>query len=103
MPPAASHRSPSWTFLSNHAHVMIAIHHCPQALVRELAERVEITERAVLRILQELEADGYIERLREGRRTCYRIIHARPLRHPLEAHRSVGDLVLMVHPIPPTG
>jgi predicted transcriptional regulator len=82
-----------WTYLSNHAHVLIAVAKEPEARVRDLAELVGITERAVLQILHDLEAAGSIQRTREGRRTRYHINPDVPLRHPLEAHRNVSDIL----------
>jgi DNA-binding transcriptional ArsR family regulator len=95
VPPA-----PGWTFLSNHGHVLVCLARNPAVLVREVATQVGISERAVLRILGELEAAGYVRRDREGRRSRYAIQADLPLRHPVEAHRSVGDLVAAVD-VPP--
>ena len=64
--------------------------------VREVAQKVGITERAVIRIIGELELGGVIERVREGRRNHYTINKAAPLRHEREQHRSVGDLIRLV-------
>ncbi len=86
----------AWTFLSNHAHVLVAIARDPEARVRELAELVGITERAVLQILADLEASGTLVRRRVGRRTRYEIDRSVALRHPLEHHRTVGDIVGLV-------
>ncbi len=85
--------SSGWTFLSNHAHVLICLTLDPAQRVREVAQRVGITERAVQKILSELEAAGYLTRHRDGRRNTYSIHTAKPLRHPIESHRSVGDLI----------
>ena len=93
-------RSASWTFLTNHSHVLLCLAGDESLRVRELADLVGITERAVLKILGELEAGGVIERTREGRRNRYRVQHATTLRHPLEAHRTVGDLIAAVHDRP---
>ena len=87
----------SWTFLTNHSHVLLCLAADDSLRVRDLALKVGITERAVLKILAELEAGGVIEREREGRRNRYRIQHRIKLRHELEAHRSVGDLIAAVH------
>ena len=97
--------APGWTFLSNHGHVLVCLARDPSVRVREVATQVGISERAVLRILGELEAAGYVRRDREGRRTRYAIQADLPLRHPVEAHRSVGDLVAAVDvpPAPATG
>lgn len=90
---APSAPAPSWTFLSNHAHVLLCLAQAADPTVREMAQRVGITERAVHRILAELEEGGYVTRQRDGRRNTYRVHSARPLRHPIEAHRTIGDLI----------
>jgi DNA-binding IscR family transcriptional regulator len=86
----------AWTFFSNHAHVLVAIARDPEARVRDLAQLVGITERAVLQILADLEASGTISRRRIGRRTTYEIDRSVALRHPLEHHRTVGDIIAIV-------
>jgi DNA-binding MarR family transcriptional regulator len=91
-----TNRSGQWTFLSNHAHVLVCLRHDRRARVRDIADAVGITERAVLLILADLEAEGIIERVREGRRNVYDLNLETPLRHPLEAHRSVQQLLDMV-------
>jgi DNA-binding transcriptional ArsR family regulator len=87
---------PGWTFLSNHGHVLVCLARDPGIRVRDMAARVGISERAVLRILGELVAADYVRRTREGRRNRYSVRSDRPLRHPVEAHRRVGDLVAAV-------
>jgi DNA-binding MarR family transcriptional regulator len=82
-----------WTFLTNHAHVLVCITHDPGIRVREIAERVGITERATQRIVADLAREGYLEKARVGRRTTYTINGRLPLRHPLEEHREIGALV----------
>lgn len=94
-PPPVS--GPSWTFLTNHSHVLLCLAGDDSLRVRDLAQKVGITERAVLKILAELDAGGVIEREREGRRNRYRVRHGTRLRHELEAHRTVGDLIAAVH------
>jgi DNA-binding MarR family transcriptional regulator len=84
-----------WNFLTNHAHVLLCISENPDATVRELASLVGITERAVMRIVRELDDAGFVERTREGRRNHYTIKTGRRLRHPIEAHCTVGDLIDM--------
>ena len=64
--------------------------------VREVASRVGISERAVQRIVGELTEAGYVRRTRNGRRNRYTVRGDLPLRHPVEAHRRVGDLVAAV-------
>ncbi|WP_435011377.1 helix-turn-helix transcriptional regulator [Tundrisphaera lichenicola] len=88
--------SPGWTFLSNHGHVLLSIARDPGLTLREVAGLVGITERAVQRIVADLEAAGYLERVRAGRRNRYEVHPERPLRHPIEAHRDVGALLALV-------
>ena len=82
-----------WTYLTNHTHTIITLLREPDILVRELAIEVGITERAILRILGELEQEGVITKTREGRRNHYEVNLDAPLRHPLEAHCTLRDLV----------
>ena len=99
MKQAASEHSltlPSWTFLSNHAHVLLLIARDPDVKLREVALRVGITERAVQRIVADLEAANYLERTRTGRRNHYRVHSELPLRHPIEAHTEVGALLDLI-------
>ncbi len=87
---------PSWTFLTNHAHVLILVSQDESIILREVASRIGITERAVQRIIADLEEGNYIEREKVGRQNQYRIASKRPLRHPIESHRSIGDLLALV-------
>ena len=87
----------AWTFLTNHSHVLLCLAHDDSLRVRDLADQVGITERAVLKIIAELEAGGVLGRERDGRRNRYQIQHDVALRHGLEAHRTVGDLIAAVH------
>lgn len=83
----------SWTFLTNHAHVLIAIERDPDVRQRDIAEAVGVTIGAVQKIIVELERGGYLERERVGRRNHYRVNGGLPLRHPLEAGHTVGELL----------
>ena len=85
--------SHEWTFFTNHAHVMICLARNPEQPLREVALSVGITERAVLRIVAELEESGYLKRHRNGRQNTYEIHPEKPLRHPLESHCEIGDLL----------
>ncbi len=85
-----------WTFLTNHAHVLILLSQDTSLVLREVAIRIGITERAVQRIIADLEHDGFIEREKVGRKNQYRILAKRPLRHPIESHRSIGDLIALI-------
>jgi DNA-binding IclR family transcriptional regulator len=85
-----------WTFLSNHAHVLVCLAQDPDARLRDVALSVGITERAVQKIVSDLEAAGVVVRERAGRRNSYRLDLDVPLRHALESHRTVGTLLSLV-------
>jgi predicted transcriptional regulator len=85
-----------WTFLTNHSHVMLSLAAEPELRIRDLAQRVGITERAVQRIVGELAAAGVLRVSRVGRRNHYAVDATKPLRHPVEAHCTVGDLIRLV-------
>lgn len=87
---------PTWTFLTNHAHVLIALHRNSELRQRDISYAVGITIGAVQRIIDDLEADGYITRTKVGRRNQYKINPKRPLRHPLEAGHSVDELLAIL-------
>lgn len=82
-----------WTFLTNHARVLLLIADDPDSRMREIAEAVGITERAVQRIVADLEAGGYVWHERVGRRNHYGVRLDQPLRHALDSNGTVGDLV----------
>lgn len=89
----------SWTFCSNHTHVLVCLAADGSLTLRDVASRVGITERAVQRIVSELETAGVLTRERDpgdARRNRYSIEGRAPLRHPLEAHCSVGDLLALI-------
>ncbi len=83
----------SWTFLTNHAHVLLALVREPGLRLRDIAALVGITERATQRILAELEAGGYVERRKVGRRNQYVLHLDLPLRHSLERAYTVERLI----------
>lgn len=85
-----------WTFLSNHSHVLLLLAQRGDLRIRDLAEGVGITERAVQKILSDLEAGGVISREKVGRRNHYAVHADRALRHPVESHCTVADLIAMV-------
>ncbi len=94
--PAAAAVPQSWTFLTNHAHVLLLLARDPSLTMRETAATVGITERAVQRIVLDLERAGYLVREKEGRRNRYEVRAERPLRHPIEAHQSVAALIALL-------
>lgn len=100
MSDAADRRN--WTFLTNHAHVLLAIARTPDLRLRDIAVLVGITERTAMQIISDLEAAGYISRERAGRRNRYRVDLDHPMRHPLEQHHDIADLVEAIgHREPP--
>jgi DNA-binding MarR family transcriptional regulator len=86
-------RGDHWTFLTNHARVLIALARDPESRLRDVADAIGITERAVQLIVADLEANGYLTRTRVGRRNRYTIDITVALRHPAEADHPVGDLL----------
>ena len=90
---SSSANKPAWTFLTNHSHVLVCLVRDPGVRLKEVAVRVGVTERAVQRIVAELEAAGIITRTREGRRNTYAVDESVKLRHPLESQHSIGDLI----------
>lgn len=87
---------PAWTFLTNHAHVLLCVAQQPGMRMREVAQAVGVTERCVQRILSELEEAGYVTRAHQGRRNYYEVHADLPLRHPAEQHQHVSALLDLV-------
>ena len=88
-----------WTFLTNHSHVLICLARDPELRLRDLADQVGITERAVQGIVKDLVTAGCLTRHREGRRNRYDIVADRPMRHRVERQHVVGDLLAAMAPI----
>ncbi|MEV5912410.1 ArsR family transcriptional regulator [Streptomyces sp. WAC 01325] len=87
-----------WTFLTNHARVLAAIADNPDVRIRHIAAHCRLTERAVQKIIAELEGDGYLSHVREGRTNVYRVEPGKLLRHPAEAGLPVAALLaLLIH------
>jgi len=90
--------SGTWTFLTNHAHVLVVVAADPDARLREIAARVGITERAAQLIVGDLEAGGYLSKQRIGRRNRYEVHTGGRFRHPAESAASVDSLVAIFVP-----
>lgn len=90
-----------WTFLTNHAHVLVTIARDPQCRMREVASRVGVTERGAQKIIADLVAGGYITRTRVGRRNSYQIAPGRPFRHPVSDGHELDELLAVLVPVPP--
>jgi predicted transcriptional regulator len=89
----AEDATPRWKFLTNHAQVFVCVAHDPGVRLREISERVGITERAAHRIVTELATSGYIERERNGRRNRYTIQSGVEVPDGLGRIERVGDLL----------
>ena len=91
---------PSWTFLTNHAHVLLCIVQNSEVRLAEMARLVGVGERAVHSIVQDLVDAGYVERTRSGSHNVYEVFLNRPLRHPLEAGHQIAEVFgpLASHP-----
>jgi hypothetical protein len=87
---------PSWSFLTNHARVLLCIAKDPGVRLREIGATVGITERAAHRIVAELAVAGYVSRKRTGRRNHYTIQSQLPLHDPLARGQRVGDLLAVL-------
>ncbi|WP_078901200.1 helix-turn-helix transcriptional regulator [Actinacidiphila yeochonensis] len=86
----------SWTFLTNHARVLAAIARDPGTRVRDIAAGCLLTERAVQKIIADLETAGYLTHRRTGRTNFYTVAPGTPLRHPADAGPTVGDLLTVL-------
>lgn len=87
---------PAWTFLTNHSHVLLCLAANPDMLLRDVADAVGITERAVQKIVADLSEAGVLLREKVGRRNHYRVNPEIPLRHPVEKHRQVADILRLI-------
>ncbi|MEV6758504.1 helix-turn-helix domain-containing protein [Streptomyces sp. NPDC051214] len=85
-----------WTFLTNHARVLAAIADNRNARIRDIAARCRLTERAVQKIISDLEQDGYLSHVRRGRGNTYRIAPSEALRHPAESGLAVASLLSLL-------
>jgi predicted ArsR family transcriptional regulator len=86
----------NWTLFSNHGHVLVCLAGNSEARLRDVAADVGITERAVQKIVRDLQTHGMISVTKHGRRNRYRIHHKKNLRHGLEAHCTLGELMKLV-------
>jgi predicted transcriptional regulator len=93
-----THDKPGWTFLTNHAHVLLCTSADPDIRGRDIAARVGITERSAQSIIADLVDAGYLTREKVGRRNRYEVHGAQPLRHPMERDHQVAELLEMVAP-----
>jgi len=86
----------SWTFITNHAQVLLAVAQNPDLRVREIAEDVGITERYAYRLLRDLQDAGYVDRVRHGRCNVYRVNSDLPLGDPVVEPQSVSEMLRLI-------
>lgn len=91
--PATPYKTNEWTFFSNYGHVLACLSQSPQPTTRNIALQVGITERAVQRLLARMAEAGVVTVEKQGRRNRYQLNLEKRLRHPLESHRTVGDML----------
>jgi DNA-binding IclR family transcriptional regulator len=91
--PSKDSRHRGWTYLTNHAMVLVCLSEDPYIRLLDIADRIGITDRAVQKILADLETDGAIERTKEGRCNHYTVNLSQELRHPVEGQGTVGHLL----------
>ena len=89
-------KNSNWTFLTNHAHVLLCLAKSPTVRIRDIAVDVGITERAVQRIIADLIGEGFIKRHKDGRRNSYTICNDCALKHPIEWHKTISDLIKLI-------
>lgn len=87
---------PTWTFLTNHAHVLLEIATRPDSRIRDLADRIGITERAAQRIVSDLVSEGYLKVARVGRRNHYTVVTKGRFRHPSLREHQIGELLTVL-------
>lgn len=94
--PTSSKHVQNWTFLTNHTHVLLCLCIDCGMRMKDIASKVGITERAVQAIMHDLIECGFIDRIHEGRRNKYVVHPERNLKHPMEAHRQIKDLIKLI-------
>ncbi|MGW5640859.1 helix-turn-helix transcriptional regulator [Streptomyces sp. NPDC003832] len=85
-----------WTFLTNHARVLAAVAEDDTTRIRDIAARCRLTERAVQRIIADLEEGGYLTHIRQGRSNLYRVSPDTVLRHPADGEATVASLLTLL-------
>ena len=83
----------AWTFLSHHAHLLIALDSAEHKTIDQIATEIGVTSRSVAKLLNDLVAGGYVQKTKVGRQNHYAIHRDAPLRHQTSAHKNVGDLL----------
>jgi DNA-binding IclR family transcriptional regulator len=90
---SSTDKPPTWTFLTNHAQLLLCLAETPDPRLRDIAERVGITERASQRILADLVDAGYVKTTRVGRRNHYTLHLEHAMRHEAQVGHQIGALL----------
>lgn len=86
----------SWSFLTNHGRALLCIARDPDVRLRDIADRLEISERRAYGIVADLTADGYVVKRKDGRRNRYEVQEHLPLPEPDTRQRAIGDLLRLL-------
>jgi len=89
-------RVANWTFLTNHARVLLCIAHDPGVRLRDIAASLNITERSAFGIVTDLAGAGYVVKQKDGRRNRYQIQAHLPLPEPTSRERTVGEVLALL-------
>jgi hypothetical protein len=92
----------SWTFLTNHARVLLCVAHDPGVRLRDIAASLDITERSAFGIITDLVEAGYVVKEKEGRRNRYHIQAHLPLPEPDGRERTIGEVLAVLADVGPT-
>lgn len=87
---------PEWSFLTNHARVLVCIAQDPGARLRDIAGELSITERSAFSIVRDLVDAGYVHKQRDGRRNRYEVQRHLPLPDPISRARTVGEVLALL-------
>jgi hypothetical protein len=93
----------SWTFLTNHARVLLCVAHDPGGRLRDIAGSLDITERSAFGIITDLVEAGYVVKEKDGRRNRYHIRAHLPLPEPTSQERTIGDVLALLTDAGPAG
>ena len=85
-----------WSLLTNHGRLLLAIENEPGLRVRDMADRLDMSERGVALILRDLRNAGYVTSRREGRRVYYSVVPDKPMRRDSLKHQTVGQLLQLL-------
>jgi hypothetical protein len=86
----------TWTFLTNHARVLLCVAHDPGVRLRDIAASLDITERSAFGIITDLAEAGYVVKEKDGRRNRYHIQAHLPLREPDGQERTIGEVLTLL-------